>query len=180
MFDTFDIPDELTGRGEILPPMVFAAKDAVRLHDWANGSLWKATIMAYRLDEQPRVFEGIHFFSGGSLAGIMGIESETGYPADLHPEAAIRQQAFIEFLRKERLRDVESMGWISRIFEGWEYSVEAKATAAFMVLCEGLTDVAVGYHDDHGKYQRVRINAGATGNDWLDLARRVRPFDSLH
>lgn len=176
----FDIPDELKGSGNHMPPMVFAAKNAVLVRDWANGSLWMATIKAYRNGEPSRVFEDVCFFSKGSLAGIIGIESESGYPTDLPQEAAIRQQEFIAFLRKERQRKVDSQGLIGRCFVGWEYGTEAAATASFMVLCEGLTDIALGYHDDHGEYKRVRVDAGETGNDWLDIALRVTPFDSLN
>lgn len=175
----FDIPNELSPSGDCLPPMVFAAKNAVRVGDWADGNLWRATIKACRVGEPSRVFEDVYFFSAGSLAGIIGIESEIGYPTDLPQVAANRQQEFITFLRKERQRKVESLGLMACAFEGWEYSTEAAATASFMVLCEGLTDVAVGYHDDRGEYRRVRVNAGATANDWLDIARRITPFDSL-
>ncbi len=175
-----DIPDKLMPNGDLREPMAFAAKNAVRVGDWANGSLWTATIKAYRCGEPSRIFEDVCFFSTGSLAGIIGIESKSGYPTDLPQEAAIRQQEFIVFLRKERQRKVDSMGLMARCFEGWEYSTEAAATASFMVLCKGLTDIAVGFHDDHGEYKLFRVDAGDTGNDWLDLARRVTPFDSLN
>lgn len=176
----FDIPDELKGSGDLIPPIVFAAKNAVLVRDWANGSFWMATIKAYRNGEPSRVFEDVCFFSKGSLAGIIGIESESGYPTDLPQEAATRQQEFIAYLRKERQRKVDSLGLMARCFEGWEYSTEAAATASFMLLCKGLTDIAVGFHDDHGEYKLFRVDAGETGNDWLDLARRVIPFDALN
>lgn len=71
---------------------------------------------------------------------MTGIESESGYPTDLPREAAIRQQEFIAYLRKERQRKIASQGPMTRRFEGWGYSTAAVATASFMALCTGLTD----------------------------------------
>lgn len=171
-----DIGDELKPCEDLLlPPMVFAAKNAVRLKDWANDTLWVASVKAYRSGESSRIFENICFFSRGSLAGIIGIESESGYPADFTHEAAIQQQEFIAFLREERRRKVESMGLFARCFFGWEFSVEAAATSSFMLLVEGLTEIALGYHDDDGNYKLVRVDA----SDWLDSARHTSPFDAL-
>lgn len=175
-----DIPDVFLPNGaDLRLPMVFAARNAVRVRDWADGSLWTATVKAYREGEPSRIFDDVAFFSKGSLAGIIGIESESGYPTDLPHEVAIRQQEFIAYLRKERQRKVSSLGLMARCFEGWEYSTEAAATASFMALCTGLTDIAVGFHDDHGEYKIFRVDAGDTGNDWLDIARRVPPFELL-
>ncbi len=175
-----DIPDNFFPTSDLRMEMAFAAKNAVRVSNWGNGSRWTATIKAYRKGEPSRIFEDINFFSRGSLAAIIGIESKTGYSEHLPQEAAIRQQEFIAFLRKERQRKVDSMGFMARAFVGWEYSIEAAATASFMVLCEGLTDMVVGCHDDNGEYKIGRIDAGDTQNDWLALARNVAPFDSLN
>lgn len=172
-----DICDELKPREDLIRnPMVFAAKNAVRLKDFASYTVWGASIKAYRRDEPSRIFENICFFSRGSFAGIYGIQFESGYPADLTHEVAAQQQEFITFLREERRRKVASMGTLNACkYFGWEFSVEAAATASFMLLGEGLTEIALGYHDDDGDYKRVLVDA----SNWLDTARRTSPFDAL-
>ncbi len=68
------------------------------------------------------------------------------------------------------------MGLLAPVFDGAEYTCQARVTAAYMIHRENLRYLAFGYHNRDGDYVREKLE---DPEDWLDNARAIRPFDEL-
>lgn len=154
------------------PPIIFAAANAKFLSQFPDGSdeLWSADIKACRHGVLCEVFEGILFVestrSGHGTAHIFGIEFADGYPKGVNPALAVKQQAFIEFLRRENAKDDEVLGWTRKLFTGHEYATEGKATAVYLAVRESKLYIGVGYRNEAGEYELVAVES----ESWVEAA----------
>lgn len=69
------------------------------------------------------------------------------------------------------------MGGLRAVFQGSEYASQARATAAYMIHREHLTDLAVGYRNREGEYVCEKFE---DEDGFLESARANLPFDELH
>lgn len=161
------------------PPIVFAAKAPRLVMKFPDGpdQLWQADLKASRHGVQCDVFKGVYFVESNGTAFVYGIEFEDGYPQGFQDDLARKQQAFVQYLRAETRQDNDSMGLISRLFHGYAYVCEGKATAAY--IAARATDLAmgVGYWSDTGAYELVKIEAEEA--TWVADARCTVPFEQL-
>lgn len=144
----------------IMMPMLFTANNARFASHFPYGTdeLWMADLIASRNSEQCGVFENVLFVETDGIAYIYGIEFEDGYPKGLMPDLALKQQSFIQFLRDETRRKNESLGALSLIFSGHEYSTEGRATAAYIAARDAALMMGVGYRNNDGKYEMIAID----------------------
>ncbi|KQW02896.1 hypothetical protein [Rhizobacter sp. Root1221] len=89
--------------------------------------------------------------SGHGTGHIFGIEFKDGYTKGRNPALAVKQQAFIEFLRGENAKDDEVLCWTRKLFTVHEYAAEGKATAAYLAVRESKLHIGVGYRNDAGE-----------------------------
>lgn len=159
------------------PPLAIAATNVSRvdvLND--NAHLWKADIKTVRYGHPADEFKEILFMEAFGTASIAGVEFENGYPEWLYPEHASRQQAFINFLREETIKDNEALGFISQIFDGHEYAAIGKATAAYIVARGVPLAMGVGFKKDD-VYSLYGIDP--VDNHFIELAKSILPYDEL-
>lgn len=114
-----------------------------RFPDSSADELWTADIKACGSARQCRVFTGVMFVESIGAVFIFGIEHEDGRPRGVKAELAERQQLFIDFLREQNEISDLAMGGLRAIFQGSEYAAEARATAAYTIHREHLTDLAL-------------------------------------
>lgn len=175
------MPDiKFSNLNAVRPPIAFAAKNVRFVSNFPQGpqKLWMADLKACRHEVQCEVFKDILFVEEEGTAFIYGIESEDGCPKEFYPvEAVLKQQSFIEFLRRETLLDNTGLGGLHVIFGGHEYSTEGKATAAYIAARGASLMMGVGYMDNSGKYQRIALDPQEDG--FLECARNARSFDEL-
>lgn len=144
----------------VRPPVAFAAKNARFFSKFPQGpdELWMADLEVCRHDVRREVFEDILFIESGGTAFIYGIEFEDGYPKELEPDLALKQQSFIQFLRGETRLKNDALGPIAMIFAGHEYLAEGKATAAYIVARGAALMMGIGYRNNDGKYELIGID----------------------
>ena len=138
--------------------------------------LWIADIKACVPAGECRLFRDVMFVESQVTAYIFGIEHEDGRPRGVKAELAERQQIFIDFLREQNEIMDCAMGGLTAIFQGSEYASQAKATAAYMIHREQLTDLALGYRNREGEYVREKFEEE---HGFLENARAILPFDEL-
>jgi len=128
---------------------------AGRSTDW----LWSADLVARRGAHTQR-FAGVLFVESAGVAFLCGVETETGYPTELARELAVPQQAVIAFLREETAKE-QALLPTRRVFTGWEYACEWKATAGYIAARannpEQPRSVGVGYRTERGDYERLAL-----------------------
>lgn len=173
--DFLKIPKEFFGTGPLLMPVIFEAKDALQISNRDGISHWTATITAYRDQKPERVFENVGFITPGPQAHIEGIQLELNDPLWANHELARSQREFITYLHDEPRRKIERNGFMTRIFQGSELRTQAEATASFMALCDGLTEIALGYYDHCDKFHHAILD----GTELIKQIRRRTPFNSL-
>ncbi|WP_047228090.1 hypothetical protein [Pseudomonas brassicacearum] len=161
------------------PPIAFAAKNCQLIATVPNGveEYWSADIKAVRHGVLNKVFTDVLFIEKpGELAFLAGIESQDGVDRHIRPDAALKQAEFISFLRSENDRNSAALGILARVFQGHDYAVVGKATAAYMAARSLSHAFGVGYVDQNGDYQTIQIvpgdDSGFDGNAYL-------PFDQL-
>ena len=138
--------------------------------------LWIADIKACVPAGECRVFSDVMFVESQGTAYIFGIEHEDGRPRGVKAELAERQQIFIDFLREQNEIMDRALGVLAAIFQGSEYASQAKATAAYMIHREQLTDLALGYRNREGEYVCEKFEEE---HGFLENARAILPFDEL-
>lgn len=163
----------------VRPPIAFAAKNPRFVSDFPQGpdQLWMADLKACRYGIQCQIFEEVLFVESNGAALIYGIEYEDGYPKGLEKEQALKQQAFIRFLREETRQDNEVLGLMALVFTGHEYATEGKATAAYLAVRDTSLLMGVGYRDNNGMYDLIALDPDENG--WIESARATMPFDQL-
>ena len=138
--------------------------------------LWIADIKACVPVGKCQLFRDVMFVESNGTAYIFGIEHEDGRPRGVKAEIAERQQMFIDFLREQNEIMDYALGELSAIFQGSEYASQAKATAAYMIHREQLTDLALGYRNREGEYVCEKFEED---HGFLENARAILPFDEL-
>lgn len=161
------------------PPLAFAVRATEFVSTFPDGQdqLWRADVKACRNKVRCEIFRDVLFVESNGTAFIYGIEFEDGIPPELHPDLAKKQQHFIQFLRDQTRQDNEALGALAGLFDGHEYSSEAKATAAYIVKRPADLVIGLGYHNTDGDYERISIEAD--DDSWLTMARGTVPFDEL-
>lgn len=139
--------------------------------------LWIADIKACASGRDCEVFREVMFVESNGAAFIFGIEHEDGRPRGVEAELADRQQRFIDFLREQNEISDLAMGGLRAIFQGSEYASQARATAAYMIHREHLTNLALGYRNRKGEYVCEKFE---DEDGFLESARATLPFDELH
>lgn len=167
-----------------IAPIAFAVKNARFASKFPNGSdeLWLVDLKARRHGEEPKIFNEVAFVESKGTAFIHGIQFKDGLPQGFNPERAKKQQSLVQFLREETKRENDFLGMIARVFPGYGYSVEGKATAAYVASrCvdePGATFLmGIGYLDESGDYQLIGLDPKEDG--WLEAVQHTRPYDSL-
>lgn len=150
---------------------------AVKFPDNTMDELWIADIKAFTPGGGCRVFREVMFVESNGAAFIFGIEHEDGRPRGIRAELAKRQQLFIDFLRRQDEANDLAMGALRAIFQGSEYASLARATAAYMIHREHLTDLALGYRNREGEYVCEKFEHEQR---FLESARATLLFDELH
>lgn len=138
--------------------------------------LWITDIKACVPAGECRVFSDVMFVESHGTAYIFGIEHEDGRPRGVKAEFAEGQKIFIDFLREQNELMDRSMGGLAGIFQGSEYASQAKATAAYMIHREQLTDLALGYRNRAGEYVCEKFEED---HGFLENARAILSFDEL-
>ena len=138
--------------------------------------LWIADIKACVPAGKCQLFRDVMFVESNGAAYIFGIEHEDGRPRGVKAELAERQQIFIDFLRKQNEIMDCALGVLAAIFQGSEYASQAKATAAYMIHREQLTDLALGYRNREGEYVCEKFEKE---HGFLENARAILSFDEL-
>ncbi|MCP1465851.1 hypothetical protein [Pseudomonas sp. S3E17] len=151
-------------------------RSAGEFPDSSSDELWVADIKACSPGGKCQVFKDVMFVESNGAAFIFGIEHKDGRPRGVKAELAERQQLFIDFLRKQNEISDLAMGGL-RLFQGSEYASEARATAAYMIHREHLTDLALGYRNREGEYVREKFDHE---HRFLESARATLPFDELY
>lgn len=149
---------------------------ARKFPDSSVDELWIADIKAYVPAGECRVFSDVMFVESQGTAYIFGIEHKDGRPLGVKAELAERQQVFIDFLRVQNEIMDCAMGGLAAIFQGSEYASQARATAAYMIHREHLTDLAVGYRNREGEYVCEKFE---DEHGFLENARATLSFDEL-
>lgn len=161
----------------VLPlPIAFSINNCHLLHELAEKreQLWSADVTACRSGGKSEVFENVIFLEANRTASIVGIDSQDGFSAQLKEEAAVKQQAFIQFLRAETKRENEVLGFTALAFEGHEYSCEGKATAAYIAQRSVPLLMGVGFFTEEGNYELLGIDPEKNG--WIETARETLFF----
>ncbi|WP_439850055.1 hypothetical protein ACTACG_17960 [Pseudomonas syringae] len=159
---------------------VFAAsapRMAGKFPDSNLDGLWVADIKACIPGGECRIFTDVMFVESNGAAFIFGIGHEDGRPRGVKAELADRQQLFIDFLREQNEISDLVMGGLRAVFQGSEYASQARATAAYMIHREHLTDLALGYRNREREYVCERFE---DEDGFLESARANLPFDELH
>ena len=139
--------------------------------------LWIADIKACLPCGDCRVLRSVMFVDPNGAAFIFGIEHEDGRPRSVKAELAEPQQLFIDFLREQKeISDLAMVG-LRAIFQGSEYASQARATAAYMIHREHLSDLALGYRNREGEYVYEKFEYE---HGFLESARATLLFDELH
>lgn len=123
----------------------------------SNEELWAADIQTSRSGSACQLFKSILFVEGSGIASVYGIASPDGYPKGLAQGLALRQQAFIAFLRGESARNERLFGPTVRIFSSHGYSCELLVTRAYLSARESTLDAGIGYHDTSASEYILRI-----------------------
>jgi hypothetical protein len=142
------------------PPISFLVENLRFVSKFPQGtdqSLWTATVIACRRGAQIAVSEEVLFVEFDGMAFIHGIQYEDGYPKGINQDRAIKQQAFINFLRGETCNSNDALGSISSVLIGHEYATEGKATAAYVLARATPLIIGVGYFNDDGKFELVGV-----------------------
>ena len=170
----------------VQPPMSIAAKNIRYVSRFTTpdgqrkGEIWTADIKARRHGSQAVVFLEIIFIEYNGIASIYGIDMDDGYPSNggfVPKDAALKQQKFIHFLREATAQDCNTLGMLSFLFSGHEYSNEGKATAAYIVARGAPLAMGLGYWTATEGYQTNAFDPEPEG--WLETALGTKPFDKL-
>lgn len=142
-------------------PLLVRANNAIFLMDFPTGAekLYASDLEVRRGKSQPQFFPSILFAEGPSVAIIYGVEFEDGYPTGLARDFALKQQAFIHFLRRQNGINEELLGSTYRLFSSSQYSSELVATRAYLAARKSPLDAGVGYFDSNAQ-QYVRLVVG--------------------
>lgn len=147
-----------------LSPLCVSVGNCTRVSALENSSeIWKAEVKLGRHGRQKHDFPEVFFVEiPEKVSWIWGILPEDAPDIDnLLPVASARaQRDFLSKLRFETARGNESLGDLSRIFFGHEFSSEGKVMAAYMAS-RGLShEFGVAYVDDNGIFQRISMHPG--------------------
>lgn len=165
----------------VVNPIVFAAADCFPLEEgWneqdADGKekYWTARMMVVRRGLFAKQFHDVLFVERlGEMVYLAGIEELDGVDRRLGPELAVRQAAFIRFLRDENERDNCVLGPLASVSQRSGYATVAKATAAIMMELGIVHPFVVGYTDADREYKGITLMP----SDEFDQS--VLPFDEL-
>lgn len=169
----------MPSRSDSFSPIAFAAANCYRVATAPNGTeeYWSADIKAVRPGVFSEIFHGVLFVEKpGEMVFLAGIESPDGVDRHIRSDAAMKQSAFINFLRAENERENATLGVLALVFQGHEYATVGKATAAYLAAKGLAHPFGVGFMDSDGEYQLLQIvpgdESGFDGNAYL-------PFDQL-
>jgi len=148
----------------VLAPLCVAVGNCTMVSAPEDGiEIWKAEVKIARYGVYERTFPEVFFAEiPGKIAWILGtVREDDPDMSNLLPfDSAMEQRDFLLMLREETIRSNESLGDMSRIFFGHEFSSEGKVMAAYLTS-RGLShDFGVSYVDDEGVIQRVSIPPG--------------------
>lgn len=150
-----DDVDVINGSG----PFTVEAADVKLLAAFpgSDEELWAADIQISRSGSSCQLFKSVLFVEGSGVASIYGIASPDGYPKGLVQGLALRQQAFIAFLRGESARNERLFGPTVRIFSSYGYSCELLVTRAYLLARDSQLDAGIGFHDTTAREYILRI-----------------------
>lgn len=172
------MPNTSTYPPGLFTSTVFSVKDPRPLGTLPNGrrNVWIANVKAVRPELFCKEFANIFFVEARDTASILGMEGLDGRPHGLRDDLADVQQQFIQFLREQTRIDASTLPGITDLFEGYEYSCEAAATAAYVVARDIPLHVGVGYQTESGAYELIGIHRT---HPLVSDARLTLPYDEL-
>jgi hypothetical protein len=158
--------------------IIFSVKDPRPLNTLPGGrrNEWIADVKAVRPGLFCKEFTNIFFVEARDTASVLGMETLDGRPHNFPDDLADIQQQFIQFLREQTRIDASTLGGITDFFEGYEYSSEAAATAAYVVARDIPLHVGVGYQTESGAYELIGIHRT---HPLVSDARLMLPYDEL-